>query len=132
VPECEKVAERLQTHARIAKVNYPGLASHAQHDLAKRLFAGKGFGGVLSFEIAGADKGGVFRFMEALKLCQPATSLGDIYSLVLHPASSSHRSLSAEERLHVGIPDNLLRLSVGVEAVEDILEDIEQALEKTR
>jgi cystathionine beta-lyase/cystathionine gamma-synthase len=127
----QKVAERLQTHPRIARVNYPGLASHAQHELAQRLFEGRGFGGVLSFEIAGADKGGVFRFMEALKLCQPATSLGDIYSLVLHPATSSHRSLTPEERSRVGIPDNLLRLSVGIEAVEDILEDLEQALEKT-
>jgi cystathionine gamma-synthase/methionine-gamma-lyase len=126
-----KVAVRLQTHARISKVNYPGLASHAQHDLANRLFEGRGFGGVLSFEIAGADKAGVFRFMEALELCQPATSLGDIYSLVLHPATSSHRSLTPEERTRVGIPDNLLRLSVGIEAVEDILEDIEQALEET-
>ena len=128
----QKVAEWLQTHPRIARVNYPGLTTHAQHDLAKRLFAEKGFGGVLSFEIAGADKAGVFRFMEALKLCQPATSLGDIYSLVLHPASSSHRSLTPEERARVGIPDNLLRLSVGIEAVEDIIEDIEQALGKNR
>jgi cystathionine gamma-synthase len=124
------VAEWLQAHPRIAKVNYPGLTNHAQHELAKRLFEGKGFGGVLSFEIAGADKAGVFRFMEALNLCLPATSLGDIYSLVLHPATSSHRSLTPEERTRVGIPDNLLRLSVGIEAVDDILADLEGALAK--
>lgn len=126
----QKVAEWLQAHPRISKVNYPGLGNHAQHDLAERLFASKGFGGVLSFEIAGADKAGVFRFMEALDLCLPATSLGDIYSLVLYPTISSHRSLTPEERLRVGIPDNLLRLSVGIEAVDDILADLEGALAK--
>jgi cystathionine gamma-synthase/methionine-gamma-lyase len=126
----QKVAEWLHAHPRISKVNYPGLASHAQHALAKRLFEGKGFGGVLSFEIAGADQARVFRFMEALNLCLPATTLGDIYSLVMHPATSSHRSLTSEERARIGIPDNLLRLSVGIEAVEDILADLEGALAK--
>lgn len=126
----QKVAEWLQAHPRIAKVNYPGLPGHAQHALATRLFEGKGFGGVLSFEIEGADKAGVFRFMEALSLCLPATSLGDIYSLVLYPLISSHRSLTPEERARVGIPDNLLRLSVGIEAVDDIIADLEQALAK--
>jgi cystathionine beta-lyase/cystathionine gamma-synthase len=126
----QKVAEWLQAHPRVSKVNYPGLANHPQHAQAKQLFAGKGFGGVLSFEIGGADKAGVFRFMEALRLCLPATSLGDIYSLVLYPLISSHRSLTPEERARVGIPDNLLRLSVGIEAVEDILADLEGALVK--
>jgi cystathionine gamma-synthase/methionine-gamma-lyase len=68
--------------------------------------------------------------MEALSLCLPATSLGDIYSLVLYPLISSHRSLAPEERARVGIPDNLLRLSVGIEAVDDIIADLEQALAK--
>lgn len=126
----QKVAEWLQAHARISKVSYPGLTSHAQYALAKRLFKGKGFGGVLSFEIAGADQARVFRFMEALNLVLPATTLGDIYSLVMHPATSSHRSLTPEERIHIGIPGNLLRLSVGIEAVEDILSDLEDALAK--
>jgi cystathionine beta-lyase/cystathionine gamma-synthase len=128
----QKVAEWLQAHPKISKVSYPGLPGHAQHDLAKRLFAGKGFGGVLSFEIGGADKAKAFRFMEALNLCLPATTLGDIYTLVLHPATSSHRSLTSEERAHVGIPDNLLRLSVGIEGVEDILADLEGALAKIK
>jgi cystathionine gamma-synthase/methionine-gamma-lyase len=125
-----QIAERLRAHARIAKVNYPGLAEHPQHKLAQRLFEGRGFGGVLSFEIAGADQARIFRFMEALKVCLPATTLGDIYSLVLHPATSSHRSLTVEERARVGIPDNLVRLSAGIEATEDILGDIESALAK--
>ncbi|MCK7481695.1 MAG: PLP-dependent transferase [Candidatus Moduliflexus flocculans] len=93
-----KVAEWLHTHPRITKVHFPGLPGHPQHDLAKQLFKGRGFGGVLSFEIDGADKVKVFRFMESLSICLPATSLGDIYSLVLHPMTSSHRSLTAEER----------------------------------
>jgi cystathionine gamma-synthase/methionine-gamma-lyase len=96
--------------------------------LARRLFGERGFGGVLSFEITGADQPAVFRFMEGLELCLPATTLGDIYSLVLHPATSSHRSLSPAERARVGIRDGLLRLSVGIEEVDDIIADLEQAL----
>jgi cystathionine gamma-synthase/methionine-gamma-lyase len=94
------------------------------------LFEGKGSGGVLSFEIKDADKARVYRFMEALTLCLPATSLGDIYSLVLHPATSSHRSLTAEERARIGIPDGLVRLSTGIESADDILADLESALAK--
>ena len=129
--QCEsaiQVATWLQSHARVKKVNYPGLASHPQHALAERLFEGKGYGGVLSFEIDGAGKAQIYRFMEALTICLPATTLGDIYSLVLHPATSSHRSLTAEERVRVGIPDGLVRLSVGIESVDDILADLEFAL----
>ncbi|MEW6402745.1 MAG: PLP-dependent transferase, partial [Chloroflexota bacterium] len=83
---------------------------------------------VLSFEIDGADKAKVFRFMEALTVCLPATTLGDIYSLVLHPATSSHRSLTLEERARVGILDGLVRLSTGIESADDILADLELAL----
>lgn len=126
----QQVAEWLQKHPKIARVIYPGLPDHPQHALAKQLFAGKGYGGVLSFEIRGADRAKAFRFMEALQLCLPATSLGDIYSLIVHPASSSHRTLSAEERARVGIPEGLVRLSTGIEDVDDILADLEQALAK--
>jgi cystathionine gamma-synthase/methionine-gamma-lyase len=124
------VAEWLHSHPRVKKVNYPGLTGHPQHSLAERLFEGKGFGGVLSFEIEGADKSQIYRFMEALNICLPATTLGDIYSLVLHPATSSHRSLTAEERARVGIPDGLVRLSAGIESADDILADLESALGK--
>lgn len=125
-----KVAMWLQTHPRIANVHYPGLAGHPQHALADQLFKGRGFGGVLSFEIDGADKDKVFRFMESLSVCLPATTLGDIYSLVLHPMTSSHRSLTTEERARVGIPDGLVRLSTGIESADDILADLESALKK--
>jgi len=126
----QQVAEWLAKHPRVKKVNYPGLSDHPQHALAKSLFEDKGYGGVLSFEIAGADKAQVFRFMESLTICLPATTLGDVYSLVLHPATSSHRSLTADERARVGIPEGLVRLSVGIELAEDILSDLESALAK--
>ncbi|MGD0752583.1 MAG: PLP-dependent transferase, partial [Anaerolineales bacterium] len=118
----------LANRPEIAHVNYPGLISHPQHELAQRLFNGQGMGGVLSFEIKNAGRADVFRFMEALQLCLPATSLGDIYTLVLHPATSSHRSLTAAEREQVGISEGLLRLSAGIEDPMDIQTDLEQAL----
>ena len=122
------IADWLSQHPQIARVNYPGLPSHAQYELARHLFDGRGFGGILSFEIAGADQMAAFRFMEALELCLPATTLGDIYTLVLHPATSSHRSLSVEERKMVGIGEGLVRLSAGVEDAADLIADLEQAL----
>lgn len=124
----QQIAERLVKHPRVKTVNYPGLSDHPQHALAKSLFEDKGYGGVLSFEIRGADKAKIYRFMESLTICLPATTLGDVYSLVLHPATSSHRSLTAEERARVGIPDGLVRLSVGIESAEDIWADLESAL----
>ena len=123
-----RVAEWLAGRREIARVNYPGLPAHPQHDLACRLFGERGFGGMLSFEIAGADRASAFRFMEALDLCLPATTLGDIYTLVLHPVTSSHRSLSAEERAQIGIGEGLVRLSAGIEDADDIIADLEQAL----
>ena len=123
-----RIAGWLKDQPGIAKVNFPGLREHPQNGLAMQMFGRKGFGGMLSFEIRGADKERAFRFMDALRLCQPATTLGDVYSLVLHPATSSHRTLSVEERSRVGISDGLLRLSVGIEDPEDIIADINQAL----
>ena len=126
----QQIAEWLTKHPRVKKVNYPGLSDHPQHTLAEELFEGKGYGGVLSFELDGADKAQVYRFMESLTICLPATTLGDVYSLVLHPATSSHRSLTADERARVGIPDGLVRLSAGIESADDILSDLESALAK--
>lgn len=126
----QHVAEWLKLHPRVAGVNFPGLPDHLQHQLAERLFEGRGCGGVLSFEIRDADKAAVYRFMEALTVCLPATTLGDIYSLILHPATSSHRGLTAEERARIGISDGLVRLSTGIESAEDILADLESAFAK--
>jgi len=126
-----KVARWLESNPRIAKVNYPGLPSHPQHELAKRLFPEGLFGGMISFEIKGAAKEQVFRFMEALEMIIPATTLGDVYSLVLYPPMSSHRALTPEERAKVGISDRLIRLSVGIEEASEIIEDLQRALEKS-
>jgi cystathionine gamma-synthase/methionine-gamma-lyase len=125
-----RLAEWLVDQPRVARVNYPGLPDHPQHTLARRLFEEKGYGGMLSFEIAGAGRAEIFRFMESLRLCLPATTLGDVYSLVLYPAMSSHRSLSEAERREVGIGDGLVRLSAGIEDVQDLIADLEQALAK--
>ena len=83
---------------------------------------------MISFEIAGADKAAVFRFLEALRMVVPATTLGDVYSLVLYPAISSHRALPPEERARIGISDGLVRLSVGIEEVADIISDLDRGL----
>jgi cystathionine gamma-synthase/methionine-gamma-lyase len=123
------VARWLETRPEVSHVNYPGLPSHPQHELAERLFGAQGYGGMVSFDLVGADQRQVFCFFEALRLCIPATTLGDTYSLVLYPAHSSHRALSPEQRSRIGIGDGLVRLSVGIEAVEDIIGDIEQALQ---
>ena len=123
-----RIADWLARNRRIRQTNYPGLAAHPQHALAGRLLGGRGYGGMLSFEIADADQARVFRFMERLRLCLPATTLGDIYTLVLHPTTSSHRSLSAAERESIGIRPGLVRLSAGIEEAQDIIADLEQAL----
>jgi cystathionine gamma-synthase/methionine-gamma-lyase len=119
----------LAAHPRAGRVLYPGLPAHPQHTLAQRMFAGKGFGGVLSFELRDAGKDEVFRFMQRLQLWLPATTLGDLYSLALHPATSSHRSLTPDERRYAGISDGLVRLSAGIEDTADLLADLDQALE---
>jgi cystathionine beta-lyase/cystathionine gamma-synthase len=123
-----RIAQWLSSHLRIAQIHYPGLPAHPQHELARRLFQDRGFGAMLSFEIAGADKKAAFRFMDALELCMPATTLGDIYTIVLHPASSSHRALTEAERAEIGIRDGLVRFSIGIEDAEDIIADLDQAL----
>jgi cystathionine gamma-synthase/methionine-gamma-lyase len=126
----QSVAEWLADHPAIAQVNYPGLSSHPQHAVAARLFAGRGFGGMLSFDVRDAGQTEVFRFMEALNLVLPATTLGDVYSLTLYPTHSSHRQVAPAVRAALGIGDGLVRLSVGIEDAVDIIADLEQALDQ--
>ena len=123
------VAEWLAAHPAVSRVNYPGLQDHPQHAVATRLFGGHGFGGMVSFELRGVKQAGVFRFMEALELVLPATTLGDVYSLTLYPAHSSHRQVAPEVRAALGIEDGLVRLSVGIEDAMDIIADLKQALD---
>jgi cystathionine beta-lyase/cystathionine gamma-synthase len=125
-----QLAAWLSTHPGIAHVYYPGIPSHPHHDLGKRQFGSDRMGAVVAFEIAGADRTQIFQFFNALQMIQPATSLGDVYSLILYPAHASHRSLTAEERAAVGIGDGLVRLSVGIEALEDIVVDLSDALQQ--
>jgi cystathionine beta-lyase/cystathionine gamma-synthase len=125
----EIVAEWLVGHPAVARVHYPGLSGHPQHAIAARLFEGRGFGGMLSFDLRDSGQAEVFRFMQALELVLPATTLGDIYSLTLYPAHSSHRQVPPRVREVIGIGDGLVRLSVGIEDANDIIADLGQAIE---
>jgi cystathionine gamma-synthase len=122
------VARRLREDARIARVLYPGLPDHPDHAIARTLLSG-GFGGMVAFEIAGAGRPESFRFLESVRLCRPAPSLGDVTTLVMHAASASARRLTPEERAMAGIGENLIRVSVGLEDPDDIAEDLLQALQ---
>lgn len=121
----QKVAEFLVRHPKVERVNYPGLPGHPGHDIAKKQM--KAFGAMISFEVKGGYEGGK-RVMDGVKIFARAASLGDTRSLIVHSASTSHRAVPREERLAVGVTDGLVRLSVGVEAVEDLIADLEQAL----
>ena len=125
-----RVATHLSGHAKIARVRYPGLASHPQHDLAKRQFGGL-FGGVVTFDLKDATQAAAFRFLDALELAASATTVGDLWSEVLYPAISSHRRIAPEERKRLGITEGTLRLSVGIEHIDDIIADLDQALAAT-
>jgi len=122
------VARWLSQQPAIAVVNYPGLAGHPQHALASVQLCRGQFGAIMSFEVKGGDKAAVFRFMDALKLIIPVTTLGDVYSEVLYPPMSSHRDWSPKQRQQAGIGEGLVRLSVGIEHIDDILADLKQAL----
>jgi cystathionine gamma-synthase/methionine-gamma-lyase len=126
-----RVAAALQAHPRVEKVNFPGDPAHPDAETVFRLFPKGMFGGMVSFAIKGAGREEVFRFNDALKLVVRATSLGDVHTLISYPAITSHRELSPKHRQKLGIGDNLLRLSVGIEAAEDIIADLEQALDRT-
>lgn len=123
-----RIAEWLEAHALVERVYYPGLAGHPDHRLAVEMFGGEEIGGVVAFDIAGAGQEEIFRLFNALRMIQPATSLGDVYSLILYPAHASHRALTPDQRAAIGIGDGLVRLSVGIEAVDDIIADLERGL----
>jgi len=116
-----KIAEYLENHRMVDKVYYPGLESHPQHELAKRQM--KGFGGMLSFELRGGLEE-ARRFVEALEIFALAESLGGVESLIEIPALMTHASIPREERLKVGIKDSLIRVSVGIEDLEDLIDDL--------
>lgn len=121
-----ELAQWLQTHPKVARVRYPGLPSHPQHALAKTQM--HGFGGMISIELA-TDLAGTKRFLERCELFALAESLGGVESLIEHPAIMTHATIPPEQRARLGIGDNLVRLSVGIEDAVDLRRDLEQALD---
>ncbi|MGC9996735.1 MAG: homocysteine synthase [Terriglobia bacterium] len=121
-----KVAQFLDKHPAVTWVNYPGLPSHPTHALAKK-YLRHGFGAILGFGIKGGLQAGI-KFINAVKLLSHLANLGDAKSLVIHPASTTHQQLSPAEQLETGVTEEYVRLSVGIEEVDDIIADIDQAL----
>ncbi len=120
----QAIAEYLEKHPKVEKVYYPGLKSHEGHEIAAKQMHG-GYSGVIAFEVKGGMQAGI-KFCNSLKLATIAVSLGDAETLIEHPASMTHSPYSPEERAAAGISDGLVRLSVGLENVEDIIADLEQ------
>lgn len=120
-----RIAAFLDSHPKVAHVNYPGLASHPGHDLASRQMAG--FGAMISFEAKGGYEAGK-KVMDGVRIFARAASLGDTRSLIVHSASTSHQAVPRDERIALGITDGLVRLSIGIEACDDLIEDLERAL----
>ena len=126
----QTIAEYLEQHPAVTKVNYPGLASNGYNNLANK-FLPNGCSGVMTFEIKGGQKAGM-SFMEACELVALVIHVADARSGVLHPASTTHRQLSAEQLISAGVTPGMIRLSVGIEHVDDIIADIDQALVKSQ
>ncbi|MFQ6116026.1 MAG: trans-sulfuration enzyme family protein [bacterium] len=126
------IARYLSNHPKVEKVNYPGLESHPQHELAKKQqldpYGNPGFGGMISFEMGNWQRGK--KLLELVSLFSLAESLGGVESLISHPASMTHASIPEQEREKLGISDGLVRISVGVESIDDLIDDLERALEK--
>ena len=123
-----EIARFLENHSRVESVAYPGLPGHPQFDIVQRVFPDGRYGAMLKFDIIDCDTDKAFRFMDSLKLIRPATTLGDVYSLIVYPARSTHRGLSDEELAAMGIGKGTFRMSVGIETVDDLKEDLDQAL----
>jgi O-acetylhomoserine (thiol)-lyase len=123
------VAQYLQDHPRVAWVNYPGLAGNRYFDLAQK-YLPRGAGAVLTFGIKGGVEAGA-KFIDSVQFLSHLANIGDAKTLVIHPASTTHRQLSAEQQIAAGVPPDLIRLSVGLESLDDILWDLDQALAKT-
>lgn len=124
------VAKFLEQHPQVSWVNYPGLPTHPSHELAKKYYRG-GFGALLTFGIKGGQRP-ARRFIDTLEIFSLLANIGDAKSLVIHPASTTHQQLTEAEQLETGVTEDLIRLSVGIETIDDLLEDLDQALNKAR
>jgi len=122
----KKIAEFLKTHPKIEKVYWPGFTDHPNHEIAKKQM--KDFGGMISIVLKGADLDQTFKVASSFEVFSLAESLGGVESLINHPATMTHASIPKDEREKAGVVDNLLRLSVGVEDIEDLLEDLKNVL----
>ncbi len=127
----QRVAEYLQAHDAVSWVSYPGLADSPYKEVADRTFTGRGYGAILSFGLKAGRDGGR-RFIESLELFSHLANIGDTKSLAIHNATTTHSQLSSEELEAAGVPEELVRLSVGIENIEDIIADLEQALAATK
>ncbi|MBT8400513.1 MAG: PLP-dependent aspartate aminotransferase family protein, partial [Rhodothermia bacterium] len=123
-----RMAEYLSGHSKVAAVYFPGLSSHPGHDLARRQM--RDFGGMISFTLRSGDVADVSRVLSATRVFSLAESLGGVESLIEHPSTMTHASMTAEQRERAGISDGLIRLSVGIEDYADLEDDLDQALEK--
>jgi cystathionine beta-lyase/cystathionine gamma-synthase len=121
------LAEHLRSHPRIGQVYFPGFAGSNQPEVVRRIL--RQSGALVSIELKDNNREAAFRFMDALQLCIRSTSLGDVFTSVLHPATASHRDLSPARRQQLGITDGLVRISVGIESINDVIADVDQALE---
>jgi cystathionine beta-lyase/cystathionine gamma-synthase len=119
------LAQYLSTHPKVTRALYPGLPGHPQHELAKRQMP-KGFGGMLSFEVESFER--AREVLNRFRLMSLAESLGGVETLVCHPASMTHASVPADRRAAIGITDSMIRISTGIEDIEDLKEDLAQAL----
>lgn len=124
-----KVAQFLEEHPKVSWVSYPGLASHPNHRLGKKYLRNGMAGGMMGFGIKGGLAAGK-SFIDSVKLLSLLANVGDAKSLVIHPASTTHQQLTTEQRLEAGVTDDFIRLSVGIEDVQDIIDDLDQALAK--
>ena len=125
----QAIAEFLESHSKVERVTYPGLKSHPQHDIANEQM--DGFSGMISMELKGGIPAGI-TLMNSLELCYLAESLGAVETMITHPATMTHADVPKEERLARGLTDGLVRLSVGIEDKEDIIKDLDRALEKIK
>jgi cystathionine gamma-synthase/methionine-gamma-lyase len=129
--QCENaraLAEHFRDHPAIGRVYFPGFATGNEQAIVARMLRDSRAGALVSIELKDNTRAGAFRFMDSLKLCVRSTSLGDVFTSVLHPATASHRDLGPARRRELGISDGLIRISVGIESVQDIIADIDQAL----
>ena len=124
------VATHLQSHAKVEEVCYPGLGNDPYHQLAKKQMI-NGYGGMVSFKVRGGMDGGVAS-ANAVRIPTLAVSLGNVDSLIQHPASMTHAAIPKEEREKAGITDNIIRISVGIENIEDLIADIDQAFDAVK